>query len=52
MLSQLKVEEVKTLTLDSYRAMLNIRPLGEQRDSILCYCILFHSKEEKLGVGN
>jgi hypothetical protein len=27
-LSQLRVEEVKTLPLDGYRVMLNTRPLG------------------------
>jgi protein tyrosine phosphatase (PTP) superfamily phosphohydrolase (DUF442 family) len=28
-LPQLRIEEVKNLSLDGYRAMLNIRPLGE-----------------------
>jgi hypothetical protein len=30
-LSQLRVEEVKTLPLDGYRVMLNIGPLGGER---------------------
>jgi hypothetical protein len=43
-LSQLKVEEFKTLTLDVYRDILNIGPLGE---GVPFYVIVFCSIANK-----
>ena len=44
-LSQLRVEEVKTINLDDYRAMLNTGPLGGEGVSF--YVIVFCSITER-----
>jgi hypothetical protein len=38
--SQLRVEEVKALTLDNYRAMLNIRLLGGEGVPFFCIVLV------------